>query len=109
MEGDKQGELLILGWGGTEGTLKETTKVLRESGIAVSRAHLYYLNPFPKNLGEVLSSYKTVLIPEINFGQLRSVIRDKYQVDAKGFNKLRGQPLRVSEIVEEAKRLLGKQ
>jgi len=73
----------------------------------VSHAHLRYLNPFPRNLGEVLSRYQRVLVPELNMGQLRSILRSTYLVDAVGLNKVQGKPFAVSEIVAKIKELLG--
>ncbi|MDD2944162.1 MAG: 2-oxoglutarate ferredoxin oxidoreductase subunit alpha, partial [bacterium] len=107
VDGDASGELLIVGWGGTEGTLIETTRQARQQGIKVSRIHLHYINPFPANLGEILKSFKKVLVPEINRGQLRRMIRDQYLVDAQGLNVTTGQPLRVNTVLEHVKSLLG--
>ena len=76
-------------------------------GKSVAHAHLRYLNPFPANTGEVLSRYRTVLIPEINLGQLAMLLRATYLVDAVSYNRVRGKPFRIQEIVDEAERLLG--
>ncbi|MFV2063837.1 MAG: 2-oxoacid:acceptor oxidoreductase subunit alpha [Chloroflexota bacterium] len=103
--GPEQGDLLILGWGGTNGALRTATERLQQQGHAVAHAQLRHLNPFPRNLGEVLGSYRRVLIPEINTGQLRLLIRGRYLVDAIGLNRVRGKPLPVPEV-EEAARLL---
>jgi len=78
---------------------------LQSQGVAVAHAHLRHLNPFPRNTGDVLAAYGRVLMPEVNMGQLRSLIRDRYLVDAVGLNKVRGKPFRIAEI-EEAIRLL---
>ena len=104
--GDSKGDLLILGWGSTLGSINAAVEKLLEKGYKVSNAHLRYLNPFPKNLGDLLKNYKKVLIPEVNLGQLRLLIRAKYLVDAYGFNVVGGQPLKVNAIVEEAEKLL---
>ena len=69
-------------------------------------AHLRFLNPFPKNLGDIISRYKQVLVPELNMGQLRLLLRDRYLVDAKGLNKIKGKPFLVSEVVEAIEELL---
>lgn len=98
IDGHDKGQLLVIGWGGTEGTLIKAVADARAEGIEVSRIHLHFINPLPADLGEVLSNFDRVLIPEINFGQLRSIIRDKYLVDAHGYNAVRGQPLRVSKV-----------
>ena len=100
VHGDEEGELLILGWGSTCGAITTAVQRAREAGKSVSHAHLRYLNPFPKNLGEVLSRFQKVLIPEMNLGQLRHLIRAQYLVDAHGLNKVKGRPFQVSEIEE---------
>jgi 2-oxoglutarate/2-oxoacid ferredoxin oxidoreductase subunit alpha len=99
--GPEGGKLLILGWGSTYGTIKTAVMQLQEEGIEVSHAHLRYLNPFPRNLGDVLSRFEQVLIPEMNTGQLLLLIRGKYLVDAKGLNKIQGMPFTVAEIKEK--------
>ena len=94
----EKGKLLVLGWGSTYGSIKTAVKQAIAEGHDVAHAHVKYLNPFPKNLGEILNSYETVLIPEINNGQLIKVIRDKYFVDAKGLHKIQGMPFTSIEI-----------
>ena len=106
--GESKGDLLILGWGSTLGAINAATEILIEKGYKVANAHLRYLNPFPKNLGDFLKNYKKVLIPEINLGQLRLLIRAKYLINAEGFNVVGGQPLKVHSIAEEAEKLLRK-
>jgi 2-oxoglutarate/2-oxoacid ferredoxin oxidoreductase subunit alpha len=103
--GPERGDLLILGWGSTYGSLRTATERLQREGHAVAHAHLRYLNPFPRNTGEVLAGYRRVLIPEINNGQLRLLIRGRYLVDAVGLNRVRGKPFAVPEV-EKAARLL---
>ncbi|MBN8585051.1 MAG: 2-oxoacid:acceptor oxidoreductase subunit alpha [Ignavibacteria bacterium] len=98
VEGDKEGELLIVGWGSTYGSITTARERLLAKGYNVSRLHLKYLNPFPKNLGEVLSKFNKVLIPELNLGQLRKIIRAEFLVDAIGMNKVQGLPFKASEI-----------
>ncbi len=98
----EEGDLLILGWGSTYGSIKVAIDRLRSEGVLVGQAHLRHLNPFPKNLGEVLSKFKHVLIPEMNNGQLVQLIRAKYLVDAKGLNKIKGMPFLADEIVAGA-------
>lgn len=100
--GQQGDDVLILTWGSTFGAAKVACQNLRKAGHAVSHAHLRYLNPFPKNLGTVLKSYKSILVPELNNGQLVSIIRDKFLVDAKGLNKIKGQPFLAAEIEEVA-------
>ncbi len=101
------GDLLILGWGSTYGAIRSAVERLLAEGRSVGHAHLRYLNPFPANTGEVLARYRTVLIPEINLGQLAMLLRATYLVDAVSYNRVRGKPFRIQEIVDEAERLLG--
>jgi 2-oxoglutarate ferredoxin oxidoreductase subunit alpha len=77
---------------------------LSNEGYSIAHAHLRYIRPFPKNLGEILSNYRTVVIPEINNGQLIKIIRDKYLVDAKAYNKVMGVPITKMELTEEIKK-----
>lgn len=107
IDGEKEGELLVIGWGGTQGAITEAVNNARAQGLKVSRAHLKYLNPFPKNLGEVLSGFQNVLIPEINLGQLSKLIRDKFLLPVLQFNKMKGLPLKSHEITEEIAAILG--
>ncbi len=98
--GESKGKVLVLGWGSTYGSIKSAVMELQADGKSVSHAHLRYLRPFPKNLGEILRNFETVLIPEINNGQLIKIIRDQFLVDAKGYNKIKGVPLTKSELIE---------
>jgi 2-oxoglutarate/2-oxoacid ferredoxin oxidoreductase subunit alpha len=107
VEGAQEGELLIVGWGSTYGAIRSAIADSRSRGRAVSHVHLRYLNPFPKNLGEILCRFKQVLVPEINNGQLIKLLRDKYLIPATGFNVIKGLPLRSEEIVERIEELLG--
>jgi len=104
--GNAKGKLLILGWGSTYGSIKTAVKMCIAAGYDVSHAHLKYLNPFPRNLGTILSNFETILIPEINNGQLIKVIRDKFMIDAKGLNKIQGMPFTSIEIQKKIKELL---
>lgn len=96
--GSQQAEILVLGWGSTYGAIKTAVKELLEDGCSVAHAHLRYICPFPKNLGELIKGYKHVLIPEINNGQLIKVIRDQYAINAMGLNKIKGIPFESREI-----------
>ncbi|MDF1595015.1 MAG: 2-oxoacid:acceptor oxidoreductase subunit alpha [Acidimicrobiia bacterium] len=98
VDGDPDGKLLVLGWGSTYGVIKGAVRRVRKRGLAVSVAHLRHLNPFPANLGEVVHGFDKVLIPELNMGQLRHLIRAEYLVPAIGFNKVSAEPFKVSEI-----------
>ncbi|MDA0589812.1 MAG: 2-oxoacid:acceptor oxidoreductase subunit alpha [Planctomycetota bacterium] len=100
VDGPESGEVLAISWGGTFGAVRTAARELQAEGKAVSHAHLQYLNPFPRNLGDIISRFKKVLVPELNMGQLRMLLRDKYLVDAKGLNKIKGKPFLVSEVVE---------
>jgi 2-oxoglutarate ferredoxin oxidoreductase subunit alpha len=106
VEGDDEGDLLVVGWGGTFGAIKTAVARQREKGYSVSQLHIRYLNPLPRNLGEVLSRFKHVLVPEINLGQLIKVLRAKYLVPATGFNKVRGLPFRSVELEKEIEEIL---
>jgi 2-oxoglutarate ferredoxin oxidoreductase subunit alpha len=96
--GDDSGELLVLGWGGTHGAIRSSVDRAQKSGHSVSHLHLRHINPFPKNLGKVLSNYKKILIPELNLGQLSTMIRAKFLVDAQGLNKVAGKPFTTTEV-----------
>jgi 2-oxoglutarate ferredoxin oxidoreductase subunit alpha len=104
--GPEKGKVLVLGWGSTYGTIKSAVVELLAQGHEVSHAHIRYMRPFPKNLGEMLKNFDTVLIPEINNGQLIKIIRDQYLVDAKAYNKIMGTPIMKSEMLEEIKKYL---
>lgn len=104
--GAEKGKILVLGWGSTYGAITIAVKEMIEEGIAVSHTQLRYLNPFPKNLGEILKNFETVLIPEMNNGQLVSMIRDKYFINAIGFNKIKGIPFTAEEIKEKVKEII---
>ncbi len=104
--GAAKGKVLVLGWGSTYGSIKSAVKDLQNDGYAVSHAHLRYIRPFPKNLGEILHNFDHVLVPEINNGQLIKIIRDVYFVDAKGYNKIKGVPITKGELIEEMMKML---
>ena len=97
--GANKGKVLVLGWGSTYGTIKSAVLQFQSQGKSVSHAHIKYMRPFPKNLGEILAGFETILIPEINNGQLIKIIRDQYLVDAKAYNKIMGIPITKLELV----------
>lgn len=101
--GPSSGDVLVLSWGGTFGSNYTAVKRCQAEGLSVAHAHLRWVNPFPKNLGTILKSYKKVLMPELNMGQLRTMIRSEFLVDAIGLNKMKGKPFTVAEIVEKIK------
>ncbi|MEO6069281.1 MAG: 2-oxoacid:acceptor oxidoreductase subunit alpha [Chitinophagaceae bacterium] len=104
--GPEEGNLLVIGWGSTYGVIKTAVAELLAEGYSVAHAHIRYLRPFPKNLGDLIAKYKAVLIPEINNGQLIKIIRDQYFVDAKGYNKIMGVPITKAELIEAIKKEL---
>ncbi|MCH8494778.1 MAG: 2-oxoacid:acceptor oxidoreductase subunit alpha [Balneolales bacterium] len=97
-EGNETGDLLVIGWGGTFGSIKQAVYECRQEGFDVSQVHLRHIAPFPRNLGDLLKGFKKVLVPEINNGQLIKLLRDQYFVDAKGYNMVRGVPFSVEEL-----------
>ena len=105
--GELSGELLVLSWGGVYGSVKSAVKKSQEEGMAVSHVHLKYLNPFPKNLGDILLKFNKILIPELNMGQLSFIIRAKYLVDALGLNKIAGKPFSSQEIYNKIELIIG--
>ena len=96
---DGDARVLVLGWGSTYGPIGAACEITRRTGVKVAQAHLRHLNPFPSNLGEVLRSYDTVLVPEMNLGQLAMLLRAKYLVDIQGINQVRGMPFKSTELV----------
>lgn len=104
--GESSGKVLVLGWGSTYGAITTAVEHLQAKGASVSSVHLRYLNPFPKNLGEVLRRFETVIIPELNLGQLALLIRAKFLVDAVSFTKVKGQPFKVAELINKIKEYL---
>ena len=99
--GDPAGDLLIVAWGSTHGPVTAALKSKRAEGYKIGHVHLRHLNPLPKNLGEVLGRYDRVLVPEMNMGQLLTVLRAKYLVDAEGLNKIQGRPFRQAELEQK--------
>jgi 2-oxoglutarate ferredoxin oxidoreductase subunit alpha len=103
--GNPKGKLLVVGWGSTYGAIKAAVKDAREKGLDVSHAHIRHINPFPKNLGEMLYAYDKVLVPEMNTGQLNSILRDKFMIPSIGLNKIKGMPFSTAEILEKIEEL----
>jgi len=99
--GSVNSKLLILGWGSTYGAIKTAAQELQSEGVDVAHAQVRYIHPFPENLGDLLANFDHIIIPELNDGQLIKLIRDKYLVDAKGLNKVKGQPFHAQEIKNE--------
>lgn len=101
IDGDEDADVLVLGWGSTFGPIRAAARRARNAGAKVATTHLRYLNPMPRNLGDILRSYDKILIPELNTGQLLKVIRAEYLIDAVGLNKVAGEPFKVSEISDK--------
>jgi 2-oxoglutarate/2-oxoacid ferredoxin oxidoreductase subunit alpha len=98
--GAEKGKVLVIGWGSTYGAIKSAVLALQAQGKSVSHAHLRYIRPFPKNLGEILNNFEKVIIPEINNGQLVKIIRDQYLIDAIPYNKIMGIPITKTELID---------
>jgi 2-oxoglutarate ferredoxin oxidoreductase subunit alpha len=106
VDGEPQGDLLVVGWGGTYGAIKTAVARQQKMGHSVSHLHLRHLIPMPKNVGEILGKFKRILVPEINLGQLVKVLRSTFLVPAVGFNRVRGLPFRSNELEREIEDLL---
>ena len=104
--GDNSGDLLVLSWGGVYGSVKSAVKKSQDHGSSVSHVHIRHINPFPKNLGDILKKFKKVLIPELNMGQLLTIIRAKYLVDAIGFNQVAGKPFSSNTVFNTIESIL---
>jgi 2-oxoglutarate/2-oxoacid ferredoxin oxidoreductase subunit alpha len=105
--GPSEGKLLVLSWGGTYGACATAVRRLLAEGESVAHAHLRYLNPLPANLRELVARYDQVLLPELNSGQLRMIVRNEFLIDAIGLNKVQGQPFTVAELVAKMREVLG--
>lgn len=105
--GDAEGDLLIVSWGSTYGSITQSVKTQRAKGRKIGHLHLRHLNPFPENLGEVLKRYKKLLVPELNMGQLSWMLRAKFLVDAIGLNKIQGRPFKQAELDQKIEEVLG--
>jgi 2-oxoglutarate ferredoxin oxidoreductase subunit alpha len=106
VEGDQSGDLLIVAWGSTHGPITAALNAQRAAGKRIGHVHLRYLNPLPRNLGDILKRFKQILVPEMNMGQLLMVLRAKYLVDAQGYNKIQGKPFKQTEIEQKIEEML---
>ena len=106
VQGPEQGKLLVVSWGGTYGSCATAVRNVQALGGSVAHCHLRYLNPFPPNLGEILSRYEQILVPELNLGQLCFVLRGRFLVPAQGLNKVKGKPFTVAEITSKIQEML---
>ena len=104
--GKDKGDVLILGWGGTHGAIRSSVEMLIQEGDNVSHLHLRYLNPLPEDLGDIIVKFQKVLIPELNMGQLSTIIRSKFLIDAIGLNKVAGKPFTKTEIYKKIKQTI---
>src|SRR4026209_1063851 len=104
--GAASGKVQVLGWGSTHGSIASAVEKLQSEGKSVSSAHLRHLNPFPRNLGDVLAGFETVIVPEMNLGQLSTMIRAKYLVNAIAYSKVKGRPFQIREIVRKVEEYL---
>jgi 2-oxoglutarate ferredoxin oxidoreductase subunit alpha len=104
--GDKTGKLLVLGWGSTHGAIREAVTRCRARGLSVSHAHVRNLNPFPRNLGELLNGFERVLVPELNMGQLVKLIRARYLIAADSYAKIEGLPFKIEELETRIRKML---
>jgi len=109
VQGPDRGELLLVGWGGTFGSIASAAENARRDGLPVSNLHLRHLHPFPSNLGEVLARFEKVLVPELNLGQLTPLLRSQFLVDAELLGKVEGQPFRIEEIRARIDEILGRE
>ena len=98
VNGEPEGDVLVLGWGGTYGSICSAVRNLQAEGFSVSSLHLRHLNPFPNDLGDILSRFKKILVPELNMGQLSLLVRAKYLIDVVSFSKVQGQPFKVAGL-----------
>ncbi|MCB0218939.1 MAG: 2-oxoacid:acceptor oxidoreductase subunit alpha [Chrysiogenetes bacterium] len=105
--GEKSGKLLVVGWGGTYGSIQAGVRRAQQKGLSVSSVHIQHLNPLPPDLGEIMGRFEKILVPELNLGQLRNLLRATYLVDAQGLNKIKGLPFRAVEILEKIEEMLG--
>ena len=96
--GEEGGKLVVVGWGSTYGPIHQAVRRARRKGLDVAHVHIRHIWPMPKNLGDLLRGYENILVPEMNTGQLKTVLRDQFLVDAKPLNKVSGQPFRIAEI-----------
>ena len=104
--GKGNGDLLVIGWGGTHGALRSAVETAQANGMSVSHLHLRHLNPLPRNLGEILVKFQKVMIAELNMGQLAAIIRSKFLVDAVSLNKIQGKPFTITEVFNKITELV---
>jgi 2-oxoglutarate ferredoxin oxidoreductase subunit alpha len=96
--GEASGKLAVVGWGSTYGPISQAVRRSRDAGLDVSHIHIRHIWPMPNNLGDLLRSYDRVIVPEMNTGQLKTILRDQFLVDARPVNKVSGQPFKIAEL-----------
>lgn len=106
--GKKEGEILVVGWGSTQGAITSAVEQLQKTGLAISSVHIKYLNPFPKNLEAILNNFETIVVAELNTGQLALVLRSHFQAKIRSICKVQGQPFKINEIVQGIQQILNK-
>jgi 2-oxoglutarate ferredoxin oxidoreductase subunit alpha len=106
VNGDREGQLLLIGWGGTYGAITSAVERVRAKGKKVSYVHLRHICPFPNDLGQIIKGFETVLVPELNLGQLRLLLRGEYGLPIIGLNKIQGRPFTINEIVNKIEELI---
>ena len=106
LEGSSKGTLVI-SWGGTYGACHTAVETCNAEGMDVGHVHLRWINPFPRNLGEIIKKFYRVVVPELNTGQLSALLKQRFLVDAKGINKIKGKPFHIDEIVHGIKAIVG--
>jgi 2-oxoglutarate ferredoxin oxidoreductase subunit alpha len=104
--GAATGRLAVVGWGSTFGPIHQAVRRARLKGLDVAHIHIRHIAPLPANLGELLRGFENILVPEMNTGQLKTVLRDKYLVDARPLNKVSGQPFQIAEIAAAIDKML---
>src|SRR5690606_10142775 len=105
-QGESTGDIIVVGWGSTHGSITQAVAQLRNAGKRVSHVHIRSLWPLPSGLGDLLRGFRHIMVPELNNGQLDKLLRAELLVDAQGFNRVSGQPFRIAELVEEIERRL---
>jgi 2-oxoglutarate ferredoxin oxidoreductase subunit alpha len=104
--GPDEGDLLVISWGGTYGAVRTAVSRVQAQGKSVAHAHVRYLNPFPRNLGDLLGRYKKIMVAELNGGQLAFLIRGRFVTDVIAYNKVHGQPFKISEVTRKIEEVL---
>ncbi|NLT50732.1 MAG: 2-oxoacid:acceptor oxidoreductase subunit alpha [Ignavibacteria bacterium] len=105
--GEEKGDILVLGWGGTYGAIRDAVIRAQKEGLSVSQVHLHHINPFPKNLGNILKNFKKIIVPELNLGQLSKILRIEFLIPVESFCKVKGLPFTAVEIYSKISSMSG--